>query len=73
MFLVLGHPGGLHTTATNQPLPFALSLAQNHPDTNIGVFLCGPKAISGILRRLAGKYTDTRKGGVRFHFEKENF
>merc|ERR1711916_103782 len=48
-------------------------LAQNHPDTNIGVFLCGPKAISGILRRLAGKYTDTRKGGVRFHFEKENF
>lgn len=71
MCVVLCPPGYIQPQPN--PPPFALSLAQNHPDTNIGVFLCGPKAISGILRRLAGKYTDTRKGGVRFHFEKENF
>jgi len=47
------------------------SLGQKHPDSDIGVFYCGPKALAGSLQYMSTKYSDPR--GARFFFGKENF
>ncbi|KAF9512349.1 hypothetical protein BS47DRAFT_1330368 [Hydnum rufescens UP504] len=42
-----------------------------HPDTDVGVFFCGPAPLSQTLRAMSNKYTTPK--GTRFFFGKENF
>ncbi|KAF7377911.1 FAD-binding FR-type domain-containing protein [Mycena sanguinolenta] len=47
------------------------SLGQKHPDSDIGVFYCGPKQLASTLKYMCNKHSDAR--GARFFFGKENF
>ncbi|WWC67708.1 uncharacterized protein I206_101620 [Kwoniella pini CBS 10737] len=47
------------------------SIANKHPDTDCGVFFCGPAGLSGTLHQMSNKYTSPM--GCRFFFGKENF
>ncbi|KAF7303642.1 FAD-binding FR-type domain-containing protein [Mycena indigotica] len=47
------------------------SLGQKHPESDIGVFYCGPQALASALRYHCNKHSDAR--GARFFFGKENF
>lgn len=47
------------------------SIASKHPDTDCGVFFCGPKVLSRQLHISSNKYSDPN--GTRFFFGKENF
>ncbi|KAJ7694856.1 ferric reductase NAD binding domain-containing protein [Mycena rosella] len=47
------------------------SLGNKHPESDVGVFYCGPPQLAGTLRYMSNKYTDPR--GARFFFGKENF
>ncbi|KAF9258430.1 hypothetical protein L218DRAFT_974901 [Marasmius fiardii PR-910] len=47
------------------------SIAGKHPDSDCGVFSCGPNALSSMLHRMSNKYS--RPERTRFFFSKENF
>ena len=47
------------------------SIGQKHPETDVGVFFCGPAALSKTLKAMSNKYTQPQ--GTRFFFGKENF
>ncbi|KAF8574915.1 NADPH oxidase B [Ramaria rubella] len=47
------------------------SIAEKHPDTDVGVFFCGPRVLSKTLHTMSNKYTTPK--GTRFFFGKENF
>ncbi|KAJ6480710.1 NADPH oxidase [Mycena vitilis] len=47
------------------------SIAQKHPESDVGVFFCGPPAIASALAQNSNKYSDPE--GARFFFGKENF
>eukprot|EP00121_Abeoforma_whisleri_P012115 Awhi_evm1s11182 len=47
-------------------------MLQNHSGTDVGVFFCGPKAISSKLHTACNKYTDEATS-TRFWYNKENF
>ncbi|KAJ7918000.1 NADPH oxidase [Mycena leptocephala] len=47
------------------------SLGQRHPESDVGVFYCGPKTLGSTLRYMSNKHSDAR--GARFFFGKENF
>ncbi|KAJ7584805.1 NADPH oxidase isoform 2 [Mycena floridula] len=47
------------------------SLTEKHPDSDIGVFFCGPKVLSTTLHTMSNKYSSPN--GTRFFFGKENF
>jgi NADPH oxidase len=47
------------------------SIAERHPDTDVGVFFCGPPVLSRQLHQMSNKYTQAK--GTRFYFGKENF
>ncbi|WWD07921.1 hypothetical protein V865_006028 [Kwoniella europaea PYCC6329] len=47
------------------------SIANKHPDTDCGVFFCGPAVLSRTLHQMSNKYTSPM--GCRFFFGKENF
>ncbi|KAJ7798400.1 NADPH oxidase [Mycena olivaceomarginata] len=47
------------------------SIAQKHPESDVGVFFCGPAAIAKALHENSNKYSDPE--GTRFFFGKENF
>ncbi|ORX34383.1 ferric reductase NAD binding domain-domain-containing protein [Kockovaella imperatae] len=47
------------------------SIANKHPDTDCGVFFCGPPMLSKTLHQMSNKYTSPM--GCRFIFGKENF
>jgi len=47
------------------------SIAEKHPDTDVGVFFCGPSVLSRTLHQMSNKYTTAK--GTRFFFGKENF
>ncbi|OCF37561.1 hypothetical protein I316_00687 [Kwoniella heveanensis BCC8398] len=47
------------------------SIANKHPDTDCGVFFCGPPVLSRTLHQMSNKYTSPL--GCRFFFGKENF
>uniref|UniRef100_A0A3B3QBM7 NADPH oxidase 3 n=1 Tax=Paramormyrops kingsleyae TaxID=1676925 RepID=A0A3B3QBM7_9TELE len=49
------------------------SIADSHPGSNIGVFLCGPKAISKVIRKMCSTHSTSTLRGVHFHFNKERF
>ncbi|XP_043919396.1 NADPH oxidase 3 [Protopterus annectens] len=48
-------------------------LVQNHTGTDIGVFYCGPKPLSTILRKLCNMHSSPYPQGVRFHYNKESY
>jgi hypothetical protein len=45
------------------------SVADKHPDTDCGVFFCGPAGLGDTLKSMCGKYTSPM--GCRFYFGKE--
>jgi len=47
------------------------SMAAKHPNTDIGVFFCGPPVLSKALHENCNKYSEP--AGTRFYFGKENF
>ncbi|KAI0718662.1 NADPH oxidase [Fomitopsis betulina] len=47
------------------------SIAEKHPDTDVGVFFCGPAALSKQLHVCSNKYSTPN--GTKFFFGKENF
>ncbi|KAF8878074.1 NADPH oxidase [Infundibulicybe gibba] len=47
------------------------SIAEKHPETDVGVFFCGPAVLSRQLHHMSNKYSDPK--GTRFFFGKENF
>ncbi|TDL27846.1 NADPH oxidase [Rickenella mellea] len=49
------------------------SIADKHPDTDVGVMFCGPAALSKTLHQKSNKYTNPNPKGTRFFFGKENF
>lgn len=49
------------------------SIVDKHPDTDVGVFYCGPPVLSKDLHKLSNKYTNPGPKGTRFFFGKENF
>ena len=44
------------------------SIADKHPETDIGVFFCGPSVLSNTLHRQSMKYSSAR--GARFFYGK---
>jgi len=47
------------------------SIVEKHPETDVGVFFCGPTVLSRQLHTMSNKYSTP--GGTRFFFGKENF
>jgi len=47
------------------------SVVEKHPDTDVGVFFCGPPVLSRQLHQMSNKYSQPK--GTRFFFGKENF
>ncbi|CAK5264030.1 unnamed protein product [Mycena citricolor] len=47
------------------------SISQKHPESDVGVFFCGPVAIANTLGEKCNAYS--RDEGTRFFFGKENF
>ncbi|KAH0581050.1 hypothetical protein H2248_012188 [Termitomyces sp. 'cryptogamus'] len=47
------------------------SIAGKHPQTDVGVFFCGPAPLSKTLHQMSNKYSQAK--GTRFFFGKENF
>jgi len=47
------------------------TLTEKHPETDIGVFFCGPAVLSKELKRMSNKYSDPK--GTRFFFGKGGF
>uniref|UniRef100_A0A8C9NYF1 NADPH oxidase 3 n=1 Tax=Spermophilus dauricus TaxID=99837 RepID=A0A8C9NYF1_SPEDA len=48
-------------------------IAYNHPSSSIGVFFCGPKALSKTLQRMCCLYSSADPRGVHFFYNKESF
>lgn len=49
------------------------TIASEHPNTRIGVFLCGPEALAETLSKQSISNSDSGPRGVHFIFNKENF
>lgn len=50
------------------------SIGEKHPDSDCGVFFCGPKVLSNTLHTMSNKWSAVGKEkGARFFFGKENF
>jgi len=47
------------------------SIAEKHSETDVGVFFCGPPALSKMLHVKSNQYSSPN--GTRFYFGKENF
>ena len=45
-------------------------LRNNHSGADIGVFFCGPKALSKTLHKMCNKYTEATDDGTRFYYSK---
>jgi len=48
-------------------------MTKTHPATDIGVFFCGPKVLSGQLHFMSNKYNQPHEDGTKFYYNKENF
>ncbi|XP_034341100.1 NADPH oxidase 2 [Arvicanthis niloticus] len=49
------------------------TIANEHPNTRIGVFLCGPEALAKTLSKQSISNSESGPRGVHFIFNKENF
>jgi len=47
------------------------SISEKHPETDVGVFFCGPPVLSNMLHVKSNEYSTP--GGTRFFYGKENF
>jgi NADPH oxidase len=47
------------------------SIVDKHPETDVGVFFCGPQVLSKLLNLKSNEYSTAN--GTRFFFGKENF
>lgn len=58
----------------NWPRVFS-TIKEQHPEENVGVFMCGSPEMSRELARQSAAYSDPpgTKNGMRFCFHKENF
>ncbi|KAI9599601.1 ferric reductase NAD binding domain-containing protein [Syncephalis fuscata] len=45
-------------------------LTESHPQTDIGLFCCGPHSLTATLRRHCQRYTLAKGSGTRFYFHK---
>uniref|UniRef100_A0A4W3IT56 NADPH oxidase 2 n=1 Tax=Callorhinchus milii TaxID=7868 RepID=A0A4W3IT56_CALMI len=48
-------------------------IATNYPNSNVGVFLCGPQALAKTLNKMCIDHSSADPRGVHFIFNKENF
>ncbi|XP_007955891.1 NADPH oxidase 3 [Orycteropus afer afer] len=48
-------------------------IAYNHPSSSVGVFSCGPKALSKTLQKMCRLYSSADPRGVQFYYNKESF
>ncbi|XP_002715014.3 NADPH oxidase 3 [Oryctolagus cuniculus] len=48
-------------------------IAYSHPSSSIGVFFCGPRALSKSLQRMCRLYSSADPRGVHFYYSKESF
>ncbi|XP_045699536.1 NADPH oxidase 3, partial [Phyllostomus hastatus] len=48
-------------------------MAYNHPSSSVGVFSCGPKALSKTLQRMCRLYSSADPRGVHFYYHRESF
>ncbi|XP_073441852.1 NADPH oxidase 3 [Dendrobates tinctorius] len=48
-------------------------IADSHTGCSIGVFFCGPKPLSKILKSMCRLHSSSDPRGVHFHYNKENF
>ncbi|XP_071506880.1 NADPH oxidase 2-like [Diadema antillarum] len=48
-------------------------VAAENPGTSVGVFFCGPKALSSVLHENSNKFTSITPDGAKFFYNKENF
>jgi NADPH oxidase len=48
------------------------SIVEKHPETDVGVFFCGPKVLSKQVHQMSNRYSGSSRG-TRFFFGKENF
>jgi len=46
-------------------------ISDAHPQTDVGVFFCGPAVLSKQLHQMSNKWSNPN--GTRFFFGKENF
>ncbi|KAG7095573.1 hypothetical protein E1B28_006306 [Marasmius oreades] len=49
------------------------NVAVKHPDADVGLFFCGPQAVSKELHRTSVEHSNPAAGGTRFFYKKENF
>eukprot|EP00834_Sanchytrium_tribonematis_P003902 NODE_169_length_14535_cov_0.769881.p4 type:complete len:573 gc:universal NODE_169_length_14535_cov_0.769881:14350-12632(-) len=49
------------------------NIALQHPKDNVGVFVCGPKPLTSVLKKNCLLYTHYQNTSTIFHFNKENF
>ncbi|GAA5979498.1 hypothetical protein JCM10908_002948 [Rhodotorula pacifica] len=49
------------------------SIASAHPATKVGVYFCGPPALSSTLHKMCLKHTSGKPGSARFSYSKERF
>ena len=50
------------------------SISRAHPNTDVGVFFCGPAALSKQLHRNCNQHSSRRDPSkARFFYNKENF
>ncbi|XP_053448646.1 NADPH oxidase 3 [Nycticebus coucang] len=48
-------------------------MAYSHPGSSIGMFFCGPKALSRTLQRMCRLYSSADPRGVHFYYNEESF
>ncbi|KAI8847949.1 ferric reductase NAD binding domain-containing protein [Chytridium lagenaria] len=49
------------------------SLNESHPNSDVGVFFCGPKPLGNSIHAACNKFTSVDEDGTRFYYHKENF
>ncbi|XP_075040739.1 NADPH oxidase 1 isoform X2 [Mixophyes fleayi] len=49
------------------------NVADQHPRSTVGVFLCGPEALGKSLQQCCHQYSSLDPRNVQFYFNKENF
>ncbi|XP_010623507.1 NADPH oxidase 3 [Fukomys damarensis] len=48
-------------------------IAYSHPSSSIGVFFCGPKAMSKTLQKMCHLYSSADPRGVHFYYNNDSF
>lgn len=69
---ITGLRSGTHFGRPNLDQVFK-GMTKKHPATDIGVFFCGPKVLSGQLHVMCNKYNQPQEDGTKFFYNKENF